>query len=67
MLDYRGQLLIANRDLDRGSALLKPTHYRDLRTPEIQVCAKTLRSRNRKKRRRFKSLAGINFFRAAAE
>jgi hypothetical protein len=67
MLDYRGQLLIVNRDLDSGSALLKPTHYRDLRTPEIQVCAKTLRSRNRKKRRRLKSLASINFFRAPAE
>jgi hypothetical protein len=67
MLDYRGQLLIVNRDLDSGSALLKPTHYRDLRTPEIQVSAKTLRSRNRKKRRRLKSLASINFFRAPVE
>jgi hypothetical protein len=58
---------VAVAALAASVALLKPTHYRDLRTPEIQVCAKTLRSRNRKKRRRFRSLASFNFFRAPAE
>jgi hypothetical protein len=54
MLDYRGQLFIVIRDLGSGSALLKLTHYRDLRTPEIQVRAKALRYGGRESRFRRK-------------
>jgi hypothetical protein len=65
-LDYRGQLLIAIAICAVGLPC-QTDNYRDLRTPEIQVRAKALRPRNRKKTRRLNSLTSFSFFRPPAE
>jgi hypothetical protein len=44
-----GQLFMAIANLDSGAALLKLNHCCDLRTPEIQVRAKALERRSRKR------------------